>query len=239
MHYITTAYETLVTLMPGNVTKPGDAPEAKKEIPTPIKDKLDPITILVTCALMKYKEPESRLTYSNDLRVYIQQPKDYNILGINILPRVRELKGQSHDDVGVVSLALEKVAKWHQPHIAEKSAYKTLLEWARTGLDELKETYKKNDTDLAVSAINNLTTSIQTYSTQGIASAGPLEGQVKKVCDLWELKDIERVTGLFQQMSEKQGKTPISEKVLCGDEIGQVEYLLTQKHAKLYQIWFK
>lgn len=201
------------------------------------KQKLDPISILAKCALMKFKEEGSRITYE-DLSVFIQQPSKYTILSIQYLSRVRELKRQSCKDTEIIEIAINKAAAWHQPHAEGNEIYKTLFEKASEGLESLIETYKKKqDYALTVSGLNGWKDLITKVTTEGLAKASDLDVKAEKVKTLWDRLDIIKINNLIEQMNTKQDGIPISQGVKCLGEIKQLEFLLDQKHGKLKKIW--
>lgn len=211
--------------------------KGSKEIASQIKEMLDPITILANCALMKFKEKDSTITYSKDLTVFIQQPSEYKVLFVPCLPVVRTLKGQSREDTDIIKMAITKTAAWHQPHAEGKEAYKTFFENARDGLNPLIEDYQRKKSTVTADGIRTWSELITKVTTEGVEKAVDLKGEALKVKNLWALKDITRINNLIEQMKEKQGDIPISQEVKCSDEIKQLENLLQLKHVSLRKIW--
>lgn len=203
----------------------------------PIEEDLDPITVFVVAALLQFKEEGSRITFSNDRQVFIQEPSSYT-LGICLLPAVRELKGQSHDDLGILYPAMDKIAKWQT--LEEQKVYKDLSKWAIAGLNALKTPYEKKQLTLAVKAIEDIIDKIQVSTIEKVRDfpeAVVLQDKERKMAELWTKDDILRINSLFEQMTLKQGEVPINQDLLCRDEIKQVEFMLSQKLPKLQEIW--
>jgi hypothetical protein len=219
------------------------AREEVNRIAAEIKERLDPISILANLALLKFKEIGSRITFSIDLKVYIQQPSEYSIMGVQevlgvpFISAVRRVKGQSREDTDIIKKSIITAARWLQPHAQGNEVYKTFFQRAGEGLDSLISTYEKKTTPYSdgLKKWREIITEMTNKSPEQEAEQRP---EIQKVRELWDKLDIETVNLLLQQMNNKQGDTPVSQEVKCSDEIKELEFKLDLKHARLKKIWW-
>jgi len=203
-----------------------------KRTPTPTI--FDPIEVLATCALLKYKEPNSLFTFSGK-KSNIQQPSQYQWGRVKCRGLVRTFLGQSRNDIHVIKQAILVAAQLFQPHRKENKNYKILFIHAAKGLEELKQTYKnKANGGLVVEAIGGYQSKIMFLTTKkGMIGKTPLGAITEKIKRLWSDIEIQKINVLLGQMQEKQGKTTLGRHLMCVDEIKQLELLLDLKHAEL------
>lgn len=206
--------------------------------PNEIKEKLDPISILAKCALLSFKSEGSRLTYSNDFEIIIQDPAEYNYICNYVLPAVRAVKGQSHKDIDIIGTAIEKVAAWHQPHLKESVQYKTLLESASFGIESLIKTYRLAvDYGVVVNALEKYKTRITEVTQKEVQQNEDLDEQSKRLKALWTSTEITLINERMNELKNHQKNTTGELEKYRRDKIASLENLINEKKEDLAIIW--
>lgn len=200
------------------------------------KDQLDPVSILATVALMKFKEPDSKIRVTADHQVVVQQPSDYKY-GLNVRGLIRFIQRASHEDLQILTPSIKKATTWYITLEEENKEIKELFQNAIAGLKALRATYKDKSGN-TITAIDQWTHLIEEAYKEPFNKEQPdtLDKTARKVKNLWNNGEIGKVNIYLRQMNDKQGDILLEIEIKCQNEISQLEFLLEQKAKTLRTI---
>ncbi len=206
-----------------------------------IKNKLDPISVLATLALLRYKEQQTLIGF-NGYQISTESPSNYSVGGISLQGVVRCLFRESREDLEFIPIALERAAQWFEPQKEANELYKDLFLAAKEGLDSLRDSYLSKGSNVTANAIEGWKNSIDGYIVKGgeLYQGNPILDEIlDKVKKLWKKSEIAEVNNLINQMLDRQGNVLIDKEIRCYNEIVRLELLLRQKGENLRKIYEK
>ncbi len=114
--------------------------KTKSEFNSTNPDQYDPIGALASIALLRFKEPGTKIQFSEN-RLFLQQPSTYTYGGIECQGALRtfQLWGSNKKDLKVLLPLIKKAAVLYKPH--EDEVIKKLFQNVSKGLESLKLTY--------------------------------------------------------------------------------------------------
>lgn len=199
-----------------------------------IKSRLDPISFLAVIALMKYRLTDTKI-HIGDHSVSSSHSSDYTY-GWNFRSVSRLYYGDSHEDLAMIRPAIKTIACWHQLHSEDNVEIREFMDHVAEGIKALMATYKvKYPT--TCDALEFYMLRIQYYKEHEPEEMEELNEITTQVKKLWTKEEIGQLNAHLRKMTEMQGTTPISTKVLCESEIAVYNARVEAKFKETRRIY--
>ena len=207
--------------------------KTKSEFNSTNPNQYDPIGALASIALLRFKEPGTKIQFSEN-RLFLQQPSTYTYGGIECQGALRtfQLWGSNKKDLKVLLPLIKKAAVFFKPH--EDEVIKKLFQNVSKGLESLKRTYIQCSSSFTHSDLEKWQDLIKLACEKALESSeeelSPLDQKIKT---LWNRTQIKKINDLLTNAGEKQGETEIQKKVLCQTQINTIEKMIEEKTQTL------
>jgi len=193
---------------------------------------VDPISTIALVALMRFKEPDTRIGV-NRSSVEIQQPSEFQNDYVNWQWLHRTIRGDSREDLAIIKDAITFAAKLYKPQDNEE--VERLFQHARKGLDAIAATYD-DKSGLTCSAIKSWQELIDVACDEGIESESELTPVAAKVQVLWSETEPKIICDLLDEAERRQGDTRIQVLSKCDTQIDAIEVYLSRKNGEFLEI---
>lgn len=168
---------------------------------------LEPISSLAVLALLRFKDPTTKLGLSSG-RLVLQQPTLQGFW--------RTVRGDRREDLACIKHVIKMAALIFHPEKDE--TIRKLFTHALKGLNALHNTYKNKpsykDPQLALSAIKQWQALIKTACKDGLKSNKELPTYADKIKNLWETTEIEIINQDLDRAENKQSNSDVVSKTI-------------------------
>ncbi len=168
---------------------------------------LEPISSLAVLALLRFKDPTTKLGLSSG-RLVLQQPSLQGFW--------RTMRGDRREDLACIKHVIKMAALIFHPEKDE--TIRKLFIHALNGLGALHDTYKNKpsykDPQLALAAIKQWQNLIKTACKDGLKSKKDLPSYADKIKDLWETTEIEIINQDLDRAKNNQSNSAVVSKTI-------------------------